>query len=504
MAKSKKYNIPKWLKRSFYLVFGLVAIGLGAYLWLQSSSGRGWVGDKIAAALAVESGGASVGEVTGNPLTAFRIHNLVLDDQDGEWLSAKKIDVEWSALSILFGGIELKSVGSNTVALTRFPVTPQKPEDQTGWQLPVLKINRLDIGFETPLGATGAQEMVGYRLTGSNIETNEKRLLATASLKSTGPKGDQVDLDGDWQLGKNSLDLRINISGRPGGVIEGILGLKGAGPIKAVIEGEGLIAGWRGRVEFTLGSGWDLKAALTGQDETTLKAQGQGGYPVSKDQPWTALLGTESGFSGTVKIDNILRPVVDIRVNFPGAEAEVSGQINPPGKRLLDGLGFSASVATVPVLIGAGETLEIRGLEANGQISGTTVEPTISGSFVFQGLESPVLALATSNGEFSVTPGKQRLVFDLEGQGRDLVLPLGGKNIQSPEAGWDLSGVLENATRHLDLEIGNIHFAGFISMFGNHLAFYIMRNGEHKLSVCTPVSVPNYVAANCFVASTFS
>jgi len=275
MAKGKKYNPPKWLKHLLFIVAGLAVLVFGTYFWLQSGSGRGWVGSQIEGALAVEGGRARVGEITGNPLSTFSIHNLVLDDQEGEWLRAKEITVQWSALSLVFGNIAINSVASESITLIRLPLTPDKPDDQKGWQPPVLKIGQLDIGFETPLGTDPGEDLAGYRLTGANLDMSEKRLLVAVLLKSTGRAGDSLNLGADWQLGKTVLDFEAEISGKPGGVIEGLLGLRGAGPIEALVKGQGPIENWQGVAMFTLGSGWNFEAALTGQNETTLIAEGQ-------------------------------------------------------------------------------------------------------------------------------------------------------------------------------------------------------------------------------------
>lgn len=463
MTKTKKHKTGRrWPQRiliSFGILFALIFVVLGSsVLWLKSESGRNWVVGKLVTVLAAGDGRATIESLEGNPLGAFQVLGLSLDDGDGVWLSVKEMEADWAPLSLLWGDVDILFLKSDSVLLLRLPKASEKEKDKDAWTPSAVTIGNLLVRLQTPVGVDEKEKPLAYEIRSQELEISEKRIELEASLISLNGKGDNLQVAARWIRGQNDLALNATLKGAQGGVLEEVLGLGGSGPITAEVNGEGLIRDWQGYASFTLGSGWTFDSRLAGRGENLLGIEGQASYPRSRNQPWTSLLGVQGTFTGSLEISEILPPVLDVTIGLPGADALVQGRVNPKGGAFLDGMEFAFTAPRVIIPVSETENLEIIALSGQGVAAGKITAPTLSGEYAFQGIEGAPLNMAAAGGAFSVIPDKKNLVFHLAGTGRAFSwLEEHEEIMNSRSAEWNVDGNLENSTRRLVLDLGHLN-----------------------------------------------
>lgn len=247
----------------------VVTAGAGAY-WLGTGSGRGWLRTTIEAAAEGPGRSLDIGSLEGTPLGTLVLHDVILADAGGPWLSIDRARLAWSPSDLLRGTLRVEAVEAGTVDVARPPApSAQEPEPagQTSIGLPDLPVSvvlerlaveRLRLGAPLLGGEGAALGVAGSARLGKG----GGNLAAELDARRIDGREGTIRLDLAVLPETGGLDLSLLASEPRGGLVARLAGLPGAPPVEVRLDGDGMLADWRGRLTASAGEGLSLDADL--------------------------------------------------------------------------------------------------------------------------------------------------------------------------------------------------------------------------------------------------
>ena len=285
-----------WPRRLLLALMALLLLGVillvGAYLWLNSGSGRSFVEDRVEG---LEIAGQRIGidGLDGSVLGTFDIDEVRLTDRDGTWLVARDISVDWTPRALLSKTLDIDALRVGDLDVQRRPVlVPSESASEP-------RVTTFDVdGVSLPdiyLGEAVATRPLQMRAEGRLFHSPDG---GNALIDATTDRGDRVDADLQWSpllvLGGDA-----DVVGAPGGLIASLLQL---GPTQSV-EGD----------VFTADDTTTVTARINGSEFVTaeiLRRQGSvviDGTLQPRELPMLAsvapMLGGETRVEATVPLD---------------------------------------------------------------------------------------------------------------------------------------------------------------------------------------------------------
>ncbi|MFC4294574.1 translocation/assembly module TamB domain-containing protein [Novosphingobium tardum] len=236
----RRHRGRRWARRGALLVLGLLAAIVAALLLLDSQIGHRLILDKIAG-LSPNSGlKIEVGRIEGSIYDEAILHDLVLKDPDGTFMTVPEADLKWRPLSWLKSGLDIRSLVLHRGELRRLPHL--RPGDPNAPMLPQFDIRVDHFAFD--------------RLTVDEAVAGVRRridLVAKADIRSG-----RLLLDVDSKLGGNDaffakvdampdadkFDVNLLYRAAKGGLLAGVTGAQSA--VTAQVFGKGSWTAWRG------------------------------------------------------------------------------------------------------------------------------------------------------------------------------------------------------------------------------------------------------------------
>lgn len=359
-------------------------------------------------------GNLKIEGLSGDLFRDFRIRRLTIADEEGVWLEADNISVEWNYLQLLRRRFHAEQLNAEEVRLLRRPtLTPS--EDETGG-LPVrLTIDqarlRLSLSeafsYERGLFDVTAQLDVRRQGRGQKGEVRARSLLRP---------GDHLDVAFDMGP-RRPLLLDVSALEAQGGAIAGVLGLPADLPFRLRIDAAG--EGSEGRFEALAQSG----------ATTPLRANGgwnaQGGRAVGRlaldasrlTAPFASRLGDEVAFDiqGQGVEEGLY--ILTARLNADNLTARAVGQAHPGDRRTgPQGLSLVIESPSLSRLTGGPDVGEGR---LAGVLKGTPEAFTFEGEVTARDLAVAGYGLASVSGPVSLGRNRRGMTLetDLRGAG---------------------------------------------------------------------------------------
>ncbi|WP_228126569.1 translocation/assembly module TamB domain-containing protein [Candidatus Viadribacter manganicus] len=212
-------------------------------------------------------GTLKIDDVSGNWMGNLRAGTIMITDDDGLWLEAHDVALEWSPQDILFGTVRLNAARANSIAIARQP-TLLAPRRATGAGFDVaidqLHIERLTL----------AEPVVGH----AAVFTTDLALnLRDETLQTIDLTLRRVDSEDDRLIALYHADrdyaLSFDLYSAPGGIIARALRVEADG-IRATAIGNGTLSAGDSHIEAATGAR-QLLIASTSWSETEWSASGQ-------------------------------------------------------------------------------------------------------------------------------------------------------------------------------------------------------------------------------------
>ena len=359
------------------LLLILLLIG-GAFLFLQTDSGRGLLTSQIEGAASDPAGlTVELGTLEGNIFGDFTLSDVRLSDPKGEWLTIGQIAASWSPFDLLAGRLTLNAITAETLSVARNPeLPPAEEENEPSTGLPKLPIAiRLskfaieNIHLAEPVIGQSADLQLLLNL---NAEIDD---VIHSEIRLT-ERDDKSRLLGtvDFHPVEETLAIDINLEEPEGGLISRLLALPGYPAIRVNMVGDGLLNAWRGQLEAGAGKLFDADFAIATKGDEKIALDLNGGASLdaalAKDIPLVddsrisidAALSYDRGNSDIV--------LSGLNVENAALRAGLSGSANPD-RQTLD-LRFTTNLR---------DTAEVNELIAPARLASGDITLDLKGTF---------------------------------------------------------------------------------------------------------------------------
>ena len=351
-------RITKW---ALGAVAAFVILLVAAVAVLNSPIGKRFIADQIAQVAPASGLRFEVGRIDGDIFGEAVLHDVVVSDPKGKFLTIPVVELDWRPLSWISSGLDIRNLTARRGTLLRLPeLLPGDPD------APILpdfdiRIDRFVIDDLTLAPGIAGDEAQKVNLTArSDIRSGRVFVKADGRLG----REDRIHALIDAEPDGDKFDIEMDYRAPKGGVLAGMIGSDAA--YRGVITGDGTWSNWTGALLFKRD---DARAAAF---QITNRA---GDYTISGQAypgPWLSglpadALGSEVGLVAKGTLED---SVLDGRAWMFGraVDATVNGAVDLAGNRF-DALEVGAQV-TNPAILGPDLKLE-----------GTALTATLDGAF---------------------------------------------------------------------------------------------------------------------------
>jgi translocation and assembly module TamB len=241
----------------------LLLVLAGAYVWLDTQSGRDFVARQVAG-FELENGlNIRVGRIEGSIYGAAVLKDVRFRDPKGDFARAPEIRLDWHPFAYLRGAVDVDSLTARSLNVSRMPafrVVPDRGEPL----LPDLdiSIDRLKIDNIVFAPAITGEEQVASLEGKAGIA--DRRAVVDATAGSA--KGDRLVLKLDAVPDDNRFDVDARLSAPADGLVAGLMGREV--PVAATLSGRGSWQKWDGALAAQMSGEEVADLALTARDGT--------------------------------------------------------------------------------------------------------------------------------------------------------------------------------------------------------------------------------------------
>ena len=484
-------------------LLGTLVVGLFALvLLLDSQIGHRFVIDRIAE-LSPRSGlKIEVGRIEGSLFDEAKLHDIVLRDPDGVFMTVPEAELEWRPLSWLRSGLDIRELVLHRGYLARLPRL--RPGDPDAPLLPRFDIrvdrfelDRLTVG-EKVFGQRRRIDLV------AKADIRQGRLLLDVDSRLGG--SDRLAGRVDAEPDRDRFDMYAEYNAPRGGLLAGLTGADS--DIRARAFGKGKWSDWKGALLATQ-DGRRFAAFELGNEVGRFKALGQ----VYPNGLLTGAAKAAIGRALSLRFEGTFADsVLDGRLWSAGAafKANAGGKIDF-ARNAVDGLVTKIAVGRPDLVLAAPE---LDGVQLAGTLDGPFRDLTFahelrigrleSGSLVAQGLRTS--GVGTWDGARFVLPldltaervatGNKQLDSRFAGGSVRGDLVLAGTKLTSDNLAIDLRGLMARLALRGDTATGGYAVAGPVTARGFVLPNLGLIDAEAKILASVGAGAPWKVAIN--------
>lgn len=245
-------RIAKWMAivvAALVLLVGLLAIGV------NTGPGRDLVRQQINKLTLASGLNFRIGRIDGSIYGAMVLRDVEVRDPKGVFASSPEIAVDWRPFAYLNNHIDVRSLTSPLVRVSRLPELKPVESDPNAPFLPNIDIDvaRLNVARIELAPAVSGRAHVA-RLSGSAHLAGGRAQIAADGATIAAPGmagGDRLALRLDAVPDANRLDLAARIDAPATGLLAGLTGVDA--PLTLVVGGKGSWQAWQGRAQGRLG-----------------------------------------------------------------------------------------------------------------------------------------------------------------------------------------------------------------------------------------------------------
>jgi translocation and assembly module TamB len=392
--RSAKGRLMRWLALA---VVGLPVLAAGLlYGLLETSPGRTWLVARLTPLVAAQLGyDIQIGPIEGSFFRSLSVARLALGDDDGLWLEAEDLTLDWSPRTLLQSQrLLVHRLHAGRLTLDCLPAGDDDAETGTTlFDLPSLPLP-VEIGAlaieSLELGAAVLGEPIALTLTASFAapQSGAARLSLDAA-RSDGRDGTlAAHLAADPLA--DTLDLKLLFADAEGGIVAHLLDEPNLPRVDLALEGEGTLDDWRGHIEGGVAGYGTIEAELQldATDPIALSLQGR--------LDWAGLMPAELvPFSG------------------PGGEIDLRAEWESDAGLLT--LRLERLAGTAIDLSGTG-SLDTHSREATAKVAWALTDPAPLNALAAPG------SLDAANGEVSLLYRDESLEATISADARSLAL----------------------------------------------------------------------------------
>lgn len=375
----------RWAKRAGWALAILLAPFLLAALLINTPIGKRFVADEIARVAPASGLRFAVGRIEGDIYGRALLHDVVLSDPKGAFLTIPEVELDWNPLAWFQSGLEVNTLVARRGRMARMPQL--LPGDPDAPILPDFDIRIGRLGIENLTLAPGAVTADAQRVD-LEAKANIKRGRLYLSADGRLGRADRIKLLIDAEPDGDKFDMALDYRAPQGGVLASMIGAKAG--YRAWIGGEGRWSNWRGHAFVRRGSDRFAAFRLTNK-AGKYGLVGQVFPDAVTDGVAARALGKATSLAVLGRLEDSIF-TGDIALRGAGADADGAGAIDFADNSFDD---FDLTLALKdPALFG--DALQLEGAQASANLDGKFRELVIdhqlkirrarSGDFVLQNL----------------------------------------------------------------------------------------------------------------------
>lgn len=262
---------PLWQRIVIGILIAFVALVVLAgliVLGLNTQPGRRFLADRIAGYALANGLNVRVGRIDGSIYGDMVLRDVRVRDPKGVFLTSPELRVDWRPFAFARSHVDVRSLTSPLVSMSRLPELIPQPSDPNAPTLPDLDIdvNRLAIArIDLAAPVSGARRLASVEGSAHIADRRAQLVLNGRTLTAPGiAGGDRVALRLDAVPDDDKFDVDLNLAAPANGLVAGMAGL--AAPLTLAVDGQGSWARWNGRALATLGGGQLANLGIQGRD----------------------------------------------------------------------------------------------------------------------------------------------------------------------------------------------------------------------------------------------
>lgn len=238
----------------------IAAVGPGAP-WVVDSFGDG--------ARVWRLGRIEIDGVTGGWLGALRARRITIADDEGIWLEARDVALDWRPQDVFFGSVRVNAARANVITVLRQPnLLQRRPSSGTDFDVHIGGVHVETIILDAPVLGEAAQFTAHFAIDLTDLEL---RGLNVAIRRTDSDADHLIAL---YRPGEDYA-LNVDIEGAPNGIIARALGLPDQS-VRATAQGDGDLSAGGAQFNAMIGDAelFSGTTSWTGA-EWTVAAQGR-------------------------------------------------------------------------------------------------------------------------------------------------------------------------------------------------------------------------------------
>lgn len=229
--------------RRIFAAFLLLLLPLGAAA--QEDDGQGYLERLLQDSLSGAGRDVRIEGFSGALSSRATIDRLTIADDQGVWLDAQGLALDWSRAALLRGRIEVNELSAESISMPRKPIAEETVDvpapEATAFSLPDLPVS---VNVETlkveraELGADVIGQDAVLTLDGSAQLADGAGTVALNAARTDGPEG-RFEVDLAYDPGANTASILVAATEDAGGIVSVLSGIPQSPSIDLRIEGEG-------------------------------------------------------------------------------------------------------------------------------------------------------------------------------------------------------------------------------------------------------------------------
>ena len=434
-----------WIAAS---LLALLVIGLLAVRWFAASGpGRGFAEARIEA-LSISGQTIQIDGLGGDLFGTMNLKRLEVSDEDGVWLTADRVRLDWSPSALIGGTLRIRTLAAETVSIERQPTlepaSSSAERESGGGFLKGYVLDQIELS-EIQLAESVAGPAMRYTLTGRGQYSGDAGSVAV-NLAPLDPFGDRLVAAMSWSP-REALEGAVDLSGEPGGLLSELLRVQGRESISARLDASQTSDGWRLTSAGLIGeTQWfDVNGRKSGSTvdlSGTIDLRGSAYSAVAADR-----FGSSLRFEAASELGGAKQPI-DISVFTDAGELSLSAELTETADgRTADPLRIRLSDLDATRLSGI-QDLTVQTITLNGVVVQTGSDINFDGEARTQRLDYADYAIAAPviDGGVSWTSGRFATDLTLAAQ-----FVQGVPELKDAEVGASLTAQYNAASRRVQL-----------------------------------------------------
>jgi translocation and assembly module TamB len=221
------------LKISGWIVGGsallILLLGVAVFMAGNTGAGRAMI-EKLTSRLT--SGHVALSGLNGSFPQHLTVDRLQLSDYRGVWLTAARVTLDWSPLTLLARRLQIDTLHANGVDMARLPEASPNTPDSGPASTPHIDVAAMTVDL-VKLGRELTGTAASLALRGSAHLRSVQDMIIDATAH-------RLDGDGDYVLqlrfDPERMDAQLNLHEPAGGPLENLAKLPGLGALAATVS----------------------------------------------------------------------------------------------------------------------------------------------------------------------------------------------------------------------------------------------------------------------------